>query len=208
MPGRCSDALVVDMLTYEKEARLQGFQTVVGIDEVGRGPLAGPVVAAAVILPHGPSLQDIRDSKKLSPSKREILCRRIHSSALCVGMGLVEPGEIDDVNILQATFKAMIHAVGELGVTPDFLLIDGPYKLPIDVAQMGIPQGDQKSLSIAAASIVAKVHRDALMARYHTLYPVYGFDRNKGYGTAEHLEAIRRYGPCPIHRMSFKGVLH
>jgi ribonuclease HII len=208
MPRRCSDALVVDMLLHEREARLQGFQTVVGIDEVGRGPLAGPVVAAAVILPHIPSLQDVRDSKKLSAPKREMLYRKIHSRALCIGMGLVEPWEIDDVNILQATFQAMLHAVGELRVAPDFLLIDGPYRLPIDVAQKGIPQGDQKSLSIAAASIVAKVHRDALMARYHTLYPLYGFDRNKGYGTTEHLEAIRRHGPCPIHRMSFKGVRH
>lgn len=198
--------LEVEMCRFEREAHLQGFQVVAGIDEVGRGPLAGPVVAAAVVLPRDFPPSGIRDSKTLSARRRETLCREIRSRALDIGVGLIDSLEIDSCNILQAAFRAMTQAVCALKVQPECLLIDGPYTLPIHYPQRGIPQGDRKSVSIAAASIVAKVHRDALMMQYHEIYPIYGFDRNKGYGTREHLEAIRRHGPCPIHRMSFKGV--
>lgn len=207
MPSTPLDDPVLDMLLYEEEARSQGFQLVAGIDEVGRGPLAGPVVAAAVILPCNPLLHGVRDSKKLSPSARECRYKEILSCSTHVGLGLVEAAEIDRINILQATFRAMVKAVEELGVSPDLLLIDGPYTLPLNIPQKGIPQGDQKSLSIAAASIVAKVHRDRLMSEYHKLYPEYGFNENKGYGSRRHMEAIRLHGPCPLHRKSFRGVV-
>lgn len=207
MPVKPFDTPANDMLFHEREARSRGFQLVVGIDEVGRGPLAGPVVAAAVILPYDAHLPGVRDSKKLRPSAREVCCREILSCSPNVGIGLVEAAEIDRINILQATFLAMMKAVEELRVTPDFLLIDGPYTLPLDIPQKGIPQGDQKSLSIAAASIVAKVNRDRLMTRYHDLYPAYGFNENKGYGSRRHMEAIRLHGPCRLHRKSFRGVL-
>jgi ribonuclease HII len=197
-------APAVDHLFFEREAHRRGFQLVSGIDEVGRGPLAGPVVAAAVILPPKVELAGVKDSKRLTATQRELCCETILSCACAVGIGCVEPAEIDRVNILQATFKAMIQAIENLqNPPPDFLLIDGPYKLPLAIPQRGIPRGDQRSLSIAAASIVAKVHRDRLMGEYHALYPAYGFAQNKGYGTALHLEALRCHGPCPLHRLSF-----
>jgi ribonuclease HII len=197
----------VDLLLFEKEAHRRGCQLVSGIDEVGRGPLAGPVVAAAVILPRHVELPGVRDSKLLSASQRENCCQEILCCASAVGIGCIEPAEIDRVNILQATFKAMIQAIEKLPNPPDFLLIDGPYQLPLPIPQKGIPKGDQRSLSIAAASIVAKVHRDRLMCEYHELYPAYGFVQNKGYGTARHLAALRCHGPCPVHRLSFRGVI-
>ncbi len=197
----------VDPLFFEREAYRRGFQLVSGIDEVGRGPLAGPVVAAAVVLPRNPELPGVKDSKHLTAVQREACYLKINTSASAIGIGCVEPEEIDRLNILQATFKAMIEAVTNLQYPPDFLLIDGPYKLPLPIPQKGIPRGDQLSLSISAASIVAKVHRDRLMCEYHALYPAYGFARNKGYGTAQHLHALRRHGPCPLHRLSFRGVL-
>ena len=178
----------------------------IGVDEVGRGPLAGPVVAAAVILPRQVELPGVKDSKLLTGPQREHCCQEICRCASAVGIGCVEPVEIDRVNILQATFQAMIQAVENLPTPPDFLLIDGPYHLPLSIPQKGIPKGDQRSLSIAAASIVAKVHRDRLMTEYHELYPAYGFAQNKGYGTAQHLAALRCHGPCPLHRRSFRGV--
>ncbi|MGV8074650.1 MAG: ribonuclease HII [Syntrophobacteraceae bacterium] len=195
-----------DIRFFEEQAYRRGFQFPAGIDEVGRGPLAGPVVAAAVILPSDCELPLVRDSKLLSPSQRETCARDITSCAGAVGVGLVAAFEIDRINILQATFRAMVIAVESLAIVPDFLLIDGPYKLPIPVAQEGIRQGDRLSLSIAAASIIAKVHRDRLMCEYHQQFPVYGFDKHKGYGTRQHLEALRRYGPCPLHRLSFRGA--
>jgi ribonuclease HII len=198
---------VTDALFFEREAYRRGFELVSGIDEVGRGPLAGPVVAAAVILPRHVELAGVKDSKHLTAAQREARCRDILSCAAAVGIGCVESAEIDQVNILQATFKAMVQAVEKLEILPDFLLIDGPYKLPLPIPQKGIPRGDQRSLSIAAASIVAKVHRDQLMCAYHALYPAYDFAQNKGYGTARHLEALRRHGPCPLHRLSFRRVL-
>ncbi len=196
----------VDMLSFEKQAHRQGFQRVAGIDEVGRGPLAGPVVAAAVILPPDIDLPDVKDSKQLSAARREALSVDIIACALGVGIGIVEAPEIDRINILQASFRAMLLAIRNLSISPDFLLIDGPYSLPVPFAQQGIPKGDQRSLSVAAASIVAKVHRDRIMCDLHRRYSVYGFDRHKGYGTAMHLEALRLHGPCPIHRRSFRGV--
>lgn len=207
MPSKASETPRVDMRFLEERIRLRGFRCLAGIDEVGRGPLAGPVTAAAVVLPADLDLPDVRDSKQLSPSQREACSRTILSSALDVGIGLVEAPEIDRINILQATLRAMALAIGNLENPPDYLLIDGPYRLPLHFPQEGIPKGDQKCLSIAAASIVAKVHRDRLMCDYHRLYPVYGFDRHKGYGTPQHLEALRRHGPCPLHRMSFRRVM-
>jgi ribonuclease HII len=192
---------------YEEDARRQGFSLIAGVDEAGRGPLAGPVVAAAVVLPHGTALPGVRDSKQLSSGQRESLCREIFSVATAIGIGCVEAAEIDRVNILQATFQAMTLAVRCLSLPADFLLIDGPYRLPLPMGQTGIPGGDRRCLSIAAASIVAKVHRDRVMRACHLLYPAYGFDRHKGYGTPLHLQAIRHHGPCPLHRKTFKGVV-
>lgn len=194
-------------MSLEDTVRRRGFQLVAGIDEVGRGPLAGPVVAAAVVLPAGLELPGVKDSKLLTAARREACSQMILDCALGVALGSVGPSEIDRTNILQATFQAMVQAVAALSVSPDYLLIDGPYRIPLTIDQEGIPGGDRQCLSIAAASIVAKVYRDRLMCDYHRQYPEYGFDRNKGYGTAEHLEALRRHGPCPIHRVSFRRVV-
>ena len=207
MGARPVDTPAVDLLSFEKEVYGRGFRLVAGVDEVGRGPLAGPVVAAAVILPRDALLLDVADSKQLDPKKRAACNREILSCGAAVGIGMVEAAEIDRINILQATFQAMIMAIADLQIPPDFLLIDGPYKLPLPIGQQGIKRGDQRSLSIAAASIVAKVHRDRLMSDYHQQYPAYGFDRNKGYGTAQHLTALERHGPCPLHRLTFRGVV-
>jgi ribonuclease HII len=196
----------VDMLVFERRVHQQGFQRVAGIDEAGRGPLAGPVVAAAVILPPSLKLPGVRDSKMLSAAQRECCLEAILATALDIGIGCVDVAEIDRINILKASFRAMLLAIKNLQVLPDFLLVDGPYTLPVMIPQQGIVHGDQLSLSIAAASIVAKVHRDRLMQDYHRLYPIYGFDRHKGYATQEHIESLRKYGACPIHRMTFKGV--
>jgi len=195
-----------DMLAFERRVYHRGFQRVCGIDEAGRGPLAGPVVAAAVILPRDADLTDVKDSKLLSPMQREACYEAIVGCALDVGIGRIDAQEIDRINILQATFRAMIQAVQNLRSLPDYLLIDGPYELALPIVQEGIPGGDVKSLSIAAASIVAKVRRDRLMVEYHDLYPHYGFDQHKGYPTRAHCEALGRYGSCPIHRQSFRGV--
>jgi ribonuclease HII len=194
------------MQQFERDAHSRGFLWVSGIDEAGRGPLAGPVVAAAVLFPSDAALPPARDSKTLSAIRREALMGQIYALAKAVGIGCVEAPIIDRINILQATYLAMELAVRQLSPKPDLLLIDGPYRLPLPTPQLGIPGGDRKSLSIAAASIVAKVHRDRLMDRYHEMYPIYGFDRNKGYGTPAHREALRRHGPCPLHRRSFAGV--
>ena len=176
-----------------------------GIDEAGRGPLAGPVAAAAVILPKDSRIFFLNDSKKLSEKKREELYGEILEQAVGVGVGLVGPGRIDEINILQATYEAMREAVGKLSVRPDVCLNDAvtiPGR-PSRIRQIPIIKGDAKSLSIAAASIVAKVTRDRLMREYDRLYPEYGFAVHKGYGTRAHMEAIRRFGMTPIHRRSF-----
>lgn len=200
-------AAAVNRRHFEQRAHSCGYQRVAGIDEVGRGPLAGPVVAAAVILPPDINLPSVRDSKQLSAAQRESLDQLIRAYALDIAIGWVAAEEIDATDILRATFEAMLRAIQDLRLTPDFILIDGPYTLPIGIPQQGIKQGDRRSLSIAAASVVAKVFRDRFMAEQHHHYPVYGFGCNKGYGTRRHLEALRRHGPCPLHRRSFRGVL-
>ena len=199
------------MNSFERKAHECGYRLVAGIDEAGRGPLAGPVVAAAVILPPGYEQGDtllqgvaINDSKKLSPRQRGKLYETIARDAVSVGIGVVEAPEIDAVNILQATLAAMKEAVLALSVPPDYLLIDGLNRIDLDTPQETIISGDSRSLSIAAASIVAKVSRDRLMEMYHRQFPQYNFLRNKGYGTREHREAILKYGRSKIHRRSFR----
>ena len=191
---------------FECQCYGAGYRNIAGIDEVGRGPLAGPVVAAAVIFPRGWMSDEIVDSKRLSAQRREELYGRILSSAQSVGIGVVGQGEIDRTNILQATLKAMKVAVLKLSPLPGHLLVDGVHGIPIDIPQMLIRKGDAISISIAAASIVAKVTRDRIMMKHHERYPQYNFAKHKGYGTREHLEAIRRFGCCEFHRMTFKGV--
>ena len=174
-----------------------------GIDEVGRGPLAGPVVAGAVILDKNKQILYLNDSKKLSEAKREELSAIIKENAIDYQIGVMSPQVIDDVNILQATYKAMQTAVRGLKYTPDVLLNDAVVIPELSMEQVKIIKGDAKSISIAAASIIAKVERDHMMMEYDKLYPEYGFARNKGYGSAEHIEALKKYGPCPIHRTTF-----
>jgi len=191
---------------FEKEATQKGCKLIAGIDEAGRGPLAGPVVSAAVILAttfHDP---EITDSKKLSPKKRERLFNKIYNRAVAVGIGIVDPVEIDRINILQASLLSMAMAVQNLDPQPDHLLIDGTFAIPSELSQQPIPKGDALSISIAAASIVAKVSRDGLMKNYHQYYPQFDFPKHKGYPTKAHKEAIRKFGFSPIHRRSFKGV--
>jgi ribonuclease HII len=191
---------------FERRFLSQGFRSIAGIDEAGRGPLAGPVVAAAVILPLPEFQEKLQDSKKLLPEKRETLYERIMQGALAVSTGLVEADEIDRINIGRATQEAMVRAVHDLRVQPDLLLIDGIVPVPLTMAQRTIVKGDSLSLSIAAASIVAKVCRDRIMLAYHEKYPQYNFAKHKGYGTREHLQAIRAHGCCDCHRKSFRGV--
>ncbi|MDH5161173.1 ribonuclease HII [Heyndrickxia oleronia] len=194
-----------EMMKYENELARQGFEYIVGIDEVGRGPLAGPVVAAAVILPKGFKLLGINDSKQLSEKKREEYYHYIVENAISVGIGLITAEEIDQLNIYEATKKAMLEAITNLSIRPDYCLIDA-MKLNIPYPQHSIIKGDALSVSIAAASIVAKVTRDNLMKKYSTTYPEYKFERHMGYGTKEHLIAIKKYGPCPIHRKTFAPI--
>lgn len=188
---------------YERKYEALGY--VCGIDEVGRGPFAGPVVAGAVILPKDCKILYLNDSKKLSEKKREELYDIIMEEAVSVGLGFNSPERIDEINILQATYEAMREAVSKLSVTPDVLLNDAVTIPGISIKQVPIIKGDAKSVSIAAASIVAKVTRDRLMVEYDKVYPEYGFASNKGYGTKEHIEALRKYGKTPIHRDSFIG---
>lgn len=193
---------------YENYYYKKGLNYIAGIDEAGRGPLAGPVVAAAVILPKESTILGINDSKKLSPTQREELFNIIKEQALAIGIGIINPEIIDKINILQSTFQGMKQAIEQLKIIPDQLLIDGSNPLPnVSIPQDKIIKGDGKSISIAAASIIAKVTRDRVMDTFHYLYPQYGFIRHKGYGTKEHLEAIKKYGLCPIHRKSFTNHL-
>ena len=179
-----------------------------GIDEAGRGPLAGPVAAAAVILPKDCEILYLNDSKKLSPKRREALYDEILEKAVAAGIGLVEASRIDEINILQATYEAMRLAVGKLGIVPEVLLNDAVTIPELDLEQVPIIKGDARSVSIAAASILAKVTRDRLMTEYDNMYPQYGFAVHKGYGTAAHIEALKTYGPCPVHRNTFiKGIV-
>jgi len=195
-----------DLGAFEEEARRLGFKTCAGVDEAGRGPLAGPVVAAAVVLPEDFAVAGIDDSKKLSPKKRAHLFERIYLQAISIGIGIIDAIEIDRINILQASLRCMAMAVENLRPRPDYLLIDGTFRIPSDLPQNPIPKGDARSMSVAAASIIAKVSRDRLMQRYDQDYPQYGFARHKGYPTMAHRRAICQYGCCPIHRRSFKGV--
>lgn len=186
---------------YERQYEQTGY--VCGIDEVGRGPLAGPVVAGAVILPKDCEILYINDSKKLSEKKREELYAVIMEQAVATGIGMASPQRIDEINILQATYEAMRQAIQNLSVTPDILLNDAVTIPQVEIPQIPIIKGDEKSISIGAASIIAKVTRDRLMVEYDKIMPEYGFARNKGYGSKEHLQAIQVYGPSPIHRQSF-----
>ncbi|MGA3280345.1 MAG: ribonuclease HII [Smithella sp.] len=191
------------MDTFEKIAYQEGYQVIAGVDEVGRGPLAGPVVAAAVILPPHYVNTEIDDSKKLSAAKREKLYEIIGKDAVAIGTGIVDTETIDHINILRATLQAMREAVLELPTSPDFLLIDGLHRIPVITPQKPVVKGDSLSISIAAASIIAKVTRDRIMEIYHRQFPQYNFIQNKGYGTKEHCEAIKQFGICKIHRKSF-----
>ena len=191
------------MSTFEEEYK--DYPYICGIDEVGRGPLAGPVVAGAVILPKDCDILYINDSKKLSAAKREELYDVIMEKAVAVGIGMVGPERIDEINILQATYEAMREAISKLGDAPDILLNDAVTIPGVAIRQVPIIKGDAKSISIGAASIVAKVTRDRLMVEYDKIMPGYGFAANKGYGSAEHIAALKKYGPTPIHRRSFIG---
>lgn len=192
------------MKAFEDAARKEGYGFIAGIDEAGRGPLAGPVVAAAVILPEDYTNPRITDSKKLTPKTRETLYVDIYQHAITVGIGIVDAPEIDRLNILGATRLAMGMAVGNLSPSADFLLIDGNASLDTFICQQTIVKGDSASISIAAASIVAKITRDRMMEQYNLDFPEFGFSRHKGYPTRAHREAVRKYGPSPIHRKSFQ----
>lgn len=189
------------MSQYEKE--YEEYPYICGIDEVGRGPLAGPVVAGAVILPKDTTILYLNDSKKLSEKKREMLYDEIMEKAVAVGIGMASPARIDEINILQATYEAMRIAISNLQITPDILLNDAVTIPDVTMKQVPIIKGDAKSISIAAASIVAKVTRDRLMVEYDKVMPGYDFASNKGYGTKAHIQGLKELGPCPIHRASF-----
>ena len=193
----------MDWLFYENEAKAKGYSVICGVDEAGRGPLAGPVFAAAVILPDGHSIEGVNDSKKLSEKKREMLFDKIIEECVCYSVGTASEKEIDEINILQATYLAMKRAVDGLEIRPDYVLIDGNRMPPLDVPGETIVKGDGKSASIAAASIIAKVSRDRYMLELAEKYPQYEFEKHKGYGTKLHYEKIAEYGISDIHRRSF-----
>jgi ribonuclease HII len=192
---------------FEDQAQTEGFRFIAGVDEVGRGCLAGPVVAAACILDRNRALpEDLDDSKKLTAAKRESIDAELRDSAVAFGIGSVEAEEIDRINILEATKRAMAIAIASLAPAADFLLIDALQLKLVSLPQKALIKGDSISLSIAAASVIAKVFRDELMCRYHDEYPQYGFAGHKGYGCKSHYEAIRIHGPCTLHRKTFRGV--
>lgn len=194
---------MTDKLKYERDLLARGYKFICGVDEVGRGPLAGPVVCAAVIMPMDDILEGVDDSKKLSAKRREMLSGQILERAIACRISLVEPQTIDRINILQATRLCMKNAIEGLNTVPGFVISDGNMKLDTDIPQQSIIKGDALSYTIGCASIVAKVYRDALMDGMAEKYPGYGFEKNKGYGTAEHIAAIKEIGACPIHRMTF-----
>lgn len=195
----------MDKLDYERQLMDNGYDVICGTDEVGRGPLAGPVVCAAVIMPFGDIIDGVDDSKSLSPKKREKLSEIIKEKAIAYAICRIEPQTIDEINILEATKLCMKNAVESLNPVPDFVLTDGNMTLDIAIPQASIIKGDALSYSIGCASIIAKVYRDALMCEYAKTYPQYGFEKHKGYGTAAHISAIKQYGLCEIHRRSFTG---
>ena len=196
------------MLQYEKKYWQSRKKYLAGIDEAGRGPLAGPVAAAAVILPQNVDLPEVTDSKKISEKKRERLFDEIYKIALSIGVGVVHEEVIDKKNILQATYQAMRHSLGQLSISPEVILVDGNKADIKHYEQESIINGDQKSLSIAAASIIAKVTRDRMMRQFDIVFPEYGFAKHKGYGTKQHIEAIQKSKATPIHRKSFNPVSH
>ena len=197
---------IYNLYNYENRLKNEGYSLVAGVDEAGRGSLSGPVVAAAVILPCRLFIPYIKDSKKLSSQKRTILYHSILNRAKDVGIGIVEAKIIDRINIAQASFLAMKKAILDLKEMPDYLLVDG-FEIPhLNISQLALIKGEDKSISIAAASIIAKVYRDNIMIEYDQKYPRYLFKKNKGYGTEEHLEALLKYGPSEIHRKSYKRV--
>ena len=198
----------IDDLYYEKRLFEKGVKLIAGVDEVGRGCLAGPVVAAAVIFPFPCTISGIKDSKKLTAKKREELYPIINREAVAVSFGIVSSDEIDEINILNASLKAMKLAVMGLEIRPEYLLIDGSYSIPYSIPQLPITGGDSKSISVGAASIMAKVYRDRMMADYEGEYSGYSFSVHKGYGTVRHLSEIRENGPSAIHRKTFRGVIN
>lgn len=196
-----------NLLKFEVQVKSQGYPKIAGVDEAGRGCLAGPVIAACVILPwEKESFPGVNDSKQLTPNQRDHFYDLILEKAIGVGVGLVEADEIDRINILQASLKAMTLAIESCSANPDFVLVDGREKIPVSIPQKPIIKGDCLSLSVAAASIVAKVTRDRLMIRLGEKFPQFGFAKHKGYGTRQHFEELRQYGPSSIHRFSFRGV--
>jgi ribonuclease HII len=192
----------------EEVLRERGYRYIAGVDEAGRGPLAGPVVAAAVMFPDNWLHPEIKDSKQLTAHKREYLFGIVSDNALAWSWAEVDHAEIDHINILRASLKAMQRAVELLSLPPEYLLIDGTYPISSSIPQTPLVNGDQRSLATSAASIMAKVIRDSIMQQYHELYPQYNFAKNKGYGTREHLRALASYGPSPIHRRSFNAGKH
>lgn len=195
--------MIMDWLEYENAALNSGFEVICGIDEAGRGPLAGPVYAAAVILPKGHIVEGVNDSKKISEKKRDLLFDKIIDECVCYSIGTASEQEIDEINILQATFLAMRRAVAGLEIKPDIALVDGNKKPGLDIAELTIVKGDSKSANIAAASIIAKVSRDRYMLEMAEKYPEYQFEKHKGYGTKLHYEMLEKYGISPIHRKTF-----
>lgn len=195
--------MIMDWLEYENAALNSGFEVICGIDEAGRGPLAGPVYAAAVILPKGHIIEGVNDSKKISEKKRDLLFDKIIDECVCYSIGTASEQEIDEINILQATFLAMRRAVEGLEIKPDIALVDGNKKPGLDIAEQTIVKGDSKSANIAAASIIAKVSRDRYMLEMAEKYPEYQFEKHKGYGTKLHYEMLEKYGISPIHRKTF-----
>ena len=196
----------IDLSIYESNLWQKDVKFIGGIDEAGRGPLAGPVVAAIAIFPPFKKIEGVGDSKKFSPKRREELFEFITGEALDWGVGIVSERIIEEINIFQATRLAMVKAIQDLKILPEFLLIDGPISLDVEISQQAIIKGDEKSFSIGAASIIAKVLRDRLMRKYHRLFPEYGFSEHKGYPTQKHLNALETYGPCPIHRRTYEPV--
>lgn len=195
------------LLVFESEFRGKGYKSIAGVDEAGRGPLAGPVAAAACIVPEGMLLEGIDDSKKLTPKRRESLFSFITSNQdISYAISFIDPEVIDAINIYQATVQAMHEALDKISPKPDFLLVDGIFLSRYPIPSQKIIKGDSKSQSIAAASILAKVARDNLMMKYHKKWPEYGFDSHKGYGTKKHMDAIKKYGFCSIHRKSFEPI--
>ena len=192
-----------NMLLIEESLYDEGYEYICGVDEAGRGPLCGPVVAAAVILPKHGCIEGVNDSKKISEKKREKLYNDIMNVAIAVGIGISDVDVIEKVNILNATKIAMKKAIESLSIKPDYILIDGNQKIDIDILQETVVSGDAKSESIASASIIAKVTRDRMLRKFDEMYPEYGFAKHKGYGTKAHIEAIKKYGLTPIHRKSF-----